>query len=140
MSSSFGIFSPTDGESLNPILEAIEGLRAQAKALQDEVEALRAHFRCLIVLGFNMIADSDTLFSNKEAAIICDLKAVTLQRYEANQCVDFHWIEAKNEYRLTARTIRQLRDFGPGPAGEGKMTFVPSPKGPKRKGGGNGAP
>jgi hypothetical protein len=112
-SADFGLFSPTDGESYNPLLRAVNDLRD--------------HVRCLIVVAFLLLDDPERLFTVAEASILTGYKPETIRRWAANGRIESLWLEAIAEYRLTAATIRRIRDGGAGTEGEYQPAFVDAP-------------
>jgi hypothetical protein len=132
----FGLFSPTDGESYNPLLRSVNDLRD--------------HVRCLLVVAFMLLDDPERLFTVAEASILTGYKPETIRRWAAGGRIESVWLEAIAEYRLTAASVRRIRDGGAGPEGEYQPAFVDAPpdaparvrkvkRASAETGGGNGA-
>src|SRR4051794_2046535 len=109
----FGLFSPTDGDSYNPLLKAVNDLRD--------------HVRCLLVVAFMLLDDPERRFSVAEAGALPGYKPESTRRWAAGGRIESLWLEAIAEYRLTAATIRRIRDEGAGTEGEYQPVFVDGP-------------
>jgi hypothetical protein len=85
------------------------------------------------VVAFLLLDDPERLFTVAEASILTGYKPETIRRWAASGRIESAWLEAIAEYRLTAASIRRIRDEGAGPEGEHQPAFVDAPPdGPAR--------